>query len=320
MNNTRKSTLQCLLDLKKKSIEAVMRDLATSQTQEHQMKLETRLEQLLQEAEDLEEKLLIYSQSKQEEYWDENLYKINYKQAITQIKQVLESFQGGTGAALFLIKGYDSYCGNYCISHLNNLLKDCGIVKKIHPTGFPTTPPPAPEDLIKKLGGQELYSTLDENMIHLIDELYNSLRGNNILFITINLDYAKPDHTFLNWLVQVFWSKLINYQLPNQKRVKVVGLVTVNEGIADDLFSHLCCNDQDEISQNHFLPLIQEKWKVEEVYKWLCDFSFLDKDDGELIAMANSIALSENADEELRYPKDSKVRLLQDLEKSLSLT
>jgi inactive STAND len=309
MSNSRKEFSRNQLEQAKQDLAIVTRALACPQTPVNEGRLKEQAKQLLTNIEGLEK--LYLSPEDFKDHWDKHIYKINHKKAKAKISNVFSSFSGGSSSALFLIQNYHKYRGNHCVTHLKEKLNDHGTTNKFHKIVFNISP--APGDLIKKLGGRESHNTLEENTAILINELYKSLGRHNILFIEINLDLVKPDNEFLGWLVQDFWDKLINHSSPKVARVKVIGVVTMDEDFSIDLKDDLCCNHSNIIRNDRFLPLPQEKWQRNDVRDWLGNFSLLDNnEDIENIADWVSIEAKGNK-KYLRNPHDIEDRLLRRL-------
>jgi inactive STAND len=318
MSTSRKDFLQNQLKQKKQDLDIVIKAASQPQTPVDGNKLNNQAEHLLTEIEDLEKQLIQLHVSPEhfKEHWDKHIHKINHKKAKAKMCNVFNRFSGGSGAALFLIQDYHKYRGNYCVTHLKEKLNDHGTTNQFYKIVFDI--PPAPGDFIKKLGGKELHDTLETNTIALIDELYKSLGRHNILFIEISLDLVKPDNDFLGWLVQDFWCKLISYSSPKVARSKVIGVVTVDENLSVDLRNNLCCNHSSIIRSDRLLPLPQEKWKEDDVYNWLCNFSLLD-DNEDIKKLANWVAIENKGNKQyLRNPPDIEDRLLRRLKISVN--
>jgi hypothetical protein len=51
--------------------------------------------------------------------------------------------------------------------------------------------------------------------------------------------------------------------------MEIVGVVKIDNSLSS---YELCCSDLNTPSDDHFLPLIQEKWKGDEIAQWLKQF------------------------------------------------
>jgi inactive STAND len=254
---------------KRQDLAAVERDLAIPQSQENEDRLKTRAEQLLDEIEADIATLAKYSIQDRRSEWEKNLYRIDHKQARTQIEKILKGFDvDDAWSALFLIQESDVYCGEYCIQHLRDQLEARGVLKHYHISLLPGDPPSS-EDFVRHLGGKlqlEITSTLTQDIREIIDLLHSSSEGSSILFLEIHLDLVDPDVDFLKWLVQVFWCKLTSRC---KLDMEIVGVVKIDNSLSS---YELCCSDLNTPSDDHFLPLIQEKWKGDEIAQWLKQF------------------------------------------------
>jgi hypothetical protein len=272
------------------------------------------IERIIKDVEDLERKISPNSVHQKIRAWEKHVHKVNYKKAQAKIEKVLNNFSDGSGAALFLIQESQRYCGNYYINHLRERLEQRGIIRH-HPVEISPGNCATPENFIRNLGEKvniNISGSLVVDICQLVDTLYDSLGNSSIMFLEIHLDLVAPYDDFLKWLIEDFWCNLANRRIQAKEHnlgLKIVGVVKTNKKISKELSGIICCASQC-ISEDKFLVLGSEKWKKQEVYNWLRDFSCANKDRATLENIAHSIISTPKV-----FPDSANGQLLRILDK-----
>ena len=174
---------------------------------------------------------------------------------------------------------------------------------------------PVPDTFLKNLAeklARDLSSSQEANLKSVLDGICGSIKGCNILFLHINLEWTEVNGEFMTWIIEHFWCRLID-RLPQLSQynpyIKLVGVVSIDETLPKPTAGSLCCK-RSQVEPTRFQKLPQEKWREKDIHKWLCSFSQLPPDNDRFLQIAQQICNQTKG-----VPDRTKQRLLDVLEK-----
>ena len=236
-------------------------------------KLESELELEL-ESERLKSSAKSYNEAFKK--WEENFYKINFKQAGKILGDILSRFEDKEGAVFFLLQNSQTMGGKWCINKLEKFLQGEGVWNRPYRVGFSSWEQPSPEDFLKRLGGE--LGVEEPSAQTIIDKIFKSLQSGSIVFLELTLFTASTDDNLLDWFFKYFWVPLVaklSDVCQEHPLVKFVAVVAVNDSVSENcLAPELYCTEQ-SFSSNKVLNLPLQEWTEAEIKTWLLRYSEL---------------------------------------------
>lgn len=285
-------------------LDAVEADLKTSQTTEQENALKARAEQILNEIEDLEQKIeeielqgdkpIIKMGS-----LDQTLRKVDFQEAKSIASQLWSYFdKEETIAALLFFERMVNQMGDYCLGEILSILFECEIrTDTLSSQESNACRPPYLVDLsdvvheanrealLQKLGnyhGESLLSQ-DSDMNRLFREKFcQSLRsGDRVLILVKNWEDVVNAPEFLIWFVEVFWKQLVDdikqQVLPKYGRIRIVAVLAAGGAVPDGCMTISAFNSNDCFDVYNPIKVPLTNWTSNDIRKWLMDVQHLDQ-------------------------------------------
>ncbi|MFN7317449.1 MAG: hypothetical protein ACK5SC_00565 [Microcystis sp.] len=224
---------------------------------------------------------------------EEKLPKIDFKEQINTVKNILEQFTD-YGAALFFISDYLNMAGDLFCLEFRKILNDETTDLKHYEVAFSNDSRLDEIGFLQRVGnhlGIEQIENQDEYS-KIIEKLLNIIENGSIVFIELKkIDLLDNKEYFLSWLVENFWKDLTN-KLPLACRVKDINQVRFIILIVDhDIFEE--CSNQPFFCSNQCFSMGQifaitlNEWTETDINTWLTKHSGLPRN---IIAtMASSV-------------------------------
>jgi hypothetical protein len=217
--------------------------------------------------------------------WEANLRRINYHKAIGVVDQVLKGIDDG-GAAVFLLKDCKAMEGRWCVRYIREQLEGRTAAGKLKswPIGFESHQSP---DAVALLGHLGRFVGLDSRPADraqavqaVIDKITDSLQmGTTILLEVTARNAAALPVPLLTWFLDDFWKHLVD-RLPaigaRAPQVVLVAVLVADLGVVQKYPPpELCCKPKQSCGKR-IIDLPLERWKEEEIHRWLIKYSRLE--------------------------------------------
>jgi hypothetical protein len=225
---------------------------------------------------------------------EEKLPKIDFKDQIQNIKNILEQFNE-YGSAIFLINDSFKKAGDLFRLEFKNLLNEETTDLQHYEIGFSVTGKLDEIGFLQELG-RNLGLALDEidnreEYSKIIEKCFNKIENGSIIFLELKkIDLLNNKEYFLSWLVNTFWKRLIEKlpifcQFKDIEQVRFIILVTSDDDIYDE-YSTLPFLCQETFNECHIFPIILDNWQEEQIKIWLHKHSGLNREKSIQIAKA----------------------------------
>jgi Effector-associated domain 9 len=219
------------------------------------------------------------SSQARERLWKAKLPEIDFKDAIARFNSVHDCLKDNGGAALFLIQDGVSLAAPLCIERMLERFKESGgdNLREL-PVGFPAGRPSS-EGVLSALAGH-LGLGHDADTQQVVTQLLGTTRYGGRVWIRVKVPGDLADAPeFLAWLRETFWRPLVeaHERRGDDDRYAIVVLVlVVNAKIARDrLYAEMTCPEGNFLADRFVELVLEERWKLEYIRKWLRLFSGL---------------------------------------------
>jgi hypothetical protein len=310
------------LDILLKQFEAANDDFIKSRSGAEKVTIQEDLEQLEVKIEKLEEEiqnLTTKSSPKTEEgaakvrreydySWQGKIHRINFSQSRKIFEPILSEFENSGDRVLFFLQKSASLGGEWCIQAIKKYLDRLEF--KLAPPReftFGSYEMAEPEPFLNFLASKYNLSLResDEDIRTYLGRINlaicNSLYAGNVFLLHVQIKCELgADDQFVHWFVEEFWHNLC-LQLNPIQLIRVVGILSVDGGVPKNLINELCCT-KNSFNRQKLLSLALQKWKKEEISRWLISYSGLSEppiemDSTKLDRMASSIYSKSNSGE-----------------------
>lgn len=222
----------------------------------------------------------------------EKLPKIDFKEALKIVKNILNEFEEQHGAACFLLNDSLNMAGDLFTLELKDLLNSETTALKHYEIDVSVT---SRFDEIGFLQGMAAHLGLEEinhqdHYSKIIEKIFSSLENGSIVFLELRkIDLLDNKEIFLSWLIDTFWTALIKKmpaacELKEIEQIRFI-LVVSNDDIEEECLELPCFCQEFDMCKALIIPL--QEWKETEIKTWLTKHSGLPKD--RIAAMAKSI-------------------------------
>jgi len=284
MNSTSIEFYKGDLARKHKFLAAVNADLETVPTAEGEIKLQARAKQLLEQIGDLEEKIAKQDREsniplRQCSMFANDLPKIDFRDAMDEIVELLKSFRNSRGDVLLLLQQHLAMAGDLCLRRIQDDLKQATGDFKFYKLGFHSGESLDENGLLNQLAGHlNLVQERDLELLadSIINKICNSVRSGSIIYLEIHKwDDFPFQRTTLSWFIQKFWIPLVTRLDDRAKyaRVKFVAVIVVDSELSPDCFESPCLCELDKHNLFRWLKLTLRNWTQEEIQEWLETYS-----------------------------------------------
>jgi hypothetical protein len=224
---------------------------------------------------------------------EEKLPKIDFKEQINIVKNILEQFTE-YGAALFFINDYLNMAGDLFCLEFKKILNDETTRLNYYEIAFSNDSRLDEIGFLQKVGDYFGIDTIEdrEGYSKIIEKFLSSIENGSIVFIEIkNVDLLDDKKIFLSWLVETFWKDLTK-KLPLACQSKDIEQVRFIILIADhDIFEE--CSNQPFFCSNQCFSMDQifaitlKEWTEQDIRIWLTKHSGLPRN--RIATMASSV-------------------------------
>lgn len=216
-----------------------------------------------------------------ENFWEQDLHKIDYRKAKQQIHAQLKCIDVQAGNVLFLFKNAESLKGDLCVRYLQaEFSNSCGTRLYSLEVNFESVRSPTIDLFTTKLAQRlNIHADSCENRFQQsFSCLENILSASSGLFLKMEIQSrVDANNEFLPWFLNTFWDALKHcLSKVRQKRpdLSVVVVVAISGSLPASLQQQVCCSGQAQLPAK-FLDLPLEEWSVEDITRWLDRFSGL---------------------------------------------
>ncbi|MDZ8241502.1 MAG: hypothetical protein RMZ69_30850 [Nostoc sp. ChiQUE01a] len=264
-----------------------------------ELKLNNQAEATLQKIEELEAKLNNLSSqtgnaNRSFLALEQKLPKIDFKEQITKIKNILEDLLEYRNA-IFLINDSLYMAGDLFSIELKKILEEDTTDLKYYPIVFTVGGSLDEIGFLQGLAGYlgigNIQSKDDYDPI--CNKLNSSIVNGSIIFIEIKkIDLLDNKDSFLCWLLNIF-CKFLNDNLVQTcqskgiELVKLIILVSSDDDILEECSSLEIFCDGQVFKENRIFPITLSQWSEQDINLWLKKYSGLPKN--QITAMAKSI-------------------------------
>jgi hypothetical protein len=310
------------LDILINQFEAAHNDLNKSRSGADKVTIQEGLDQLEVEIEKLEEEiknLTSKSFSKTEEgvskvlreydySWQGKIHRINFSQSRKIFEPILSEFENSGDGVLFFLQKSASLGGEWCIQAIKQYLDRLEFtLAPPREFTFGSYEMAEPEPFLNFLASKYNLSLResDEDIRAYIGRINlaicNSLYAGNVFLLHVQIKCELgTDDQFIYWFVNEFWHNLFQQLKPDQF-IRVVGILSVDGEVSKNIIGELCCT-KSQFNCRKLLSLSLQKWKKEEISRWLISYSGLSEppiemDSTKLGRMASSIYSKSNSGE-----------------------
>jgi inactive STAND len=231
------------------------------------------MEQLWQEIEYLQRK----SENPRLKYlsFTDDLPKIDFSEAMNEVRDLIESFGSDRGNALLLVQDNFLKAGDLCLKRIRDELKSKTGDFKPYIVDFNIVESFTEHfwlELLARQVGLEHERELDSLAESVIDKLCNSVRSGSVILLEIhNWDVLPSQKETLASFLEKFWIPFVS-RLKNgvqHPRVKFIAVIVVESELSSFCFDAPClCNPQEDDTY-WWSRLTLRDWTQEEIKEWL---------------------------------------------------
>ncbi|MFM7875137.1 MAG: hypothetical protein ACKO8M_00965 [Microcystis panniformis] len=262
------------------------------------VRLKRKLDDLDKKIDDLERQLygkdLTVDTNRRSLALEEKLPKIDFKEQINIVKNILEQFTTEYGAALFFINDYLNMAGDLFCLEFKKILNDETTHLNHYEVAFSNDSRLDEIGFLQRVGDYLGIDPIEnrEGYSKIIEKFLSFIENGSIVFIEIKkVDLLDDKKYFLSWLVETFWRDLIKKlplacQLKDIEQVKFIILI-----VDDDIFEE--CSNQPFFCPNQCFNMDQifaitlKEWTEKDIQIWLTKHSGLPKN--KIAPMAKSV-------------------------------
>ncbi|MDE5102816.1 MAG: hypothetical protein O4807_07455 [Trichodesmium sp. St19_bin2] len=215
--------------------------------------------------------------------FEQYLYDIDFEKALKTFQRITSQFNKEGDVALFFIEKCLTNRGDLCLKRLkDDLFSETYNIHRQHfPPCFVTYTLGNLERVIQ--GIAKFFDVKKEEMTVelVINKIGNSLQNNSVLFIEINCDISQPSDIdpLIPWFINVFWKPLrekVNEVAKDYEGIKVVAVITsnllLNSRFSNSELSSYYNRKSRIFSRDKLVKIPLEKWKKEDIKKWLTKY------------------------------------------------
>jgi len=204
-----------------------------------------------------------------------DLPKIDFRDAMDEIVELLKSFRNSRGDVLLLLQQHLAMAGDLCLRRIQDDLKQATGDFKFYKLGFHSGESLDENGLLNQLAGHlNLVQEGDLELLadSIINKICNSVRSGSIIYLEIHKwDDFPFQRTTLSWFIQKFWIPLVT-RLDDRAKyacVKFVAVIVVDSELSPDCFESPCLCELDKHNLFRWLKLTLRNWTQEEIQEWL---------------------------------------------------
>jgi inactive STAND/Effector-associated domain 9 len=203
----------------------------------------------------------------------EDLPKIDFKEAMKIVEGILKQFDTEGGTALFLVEKSHAMAGTYCVARIRESL---GTSTKKCPIEFSPDMGADERALLDRLAGYFDVEEVSDNQQYaqaIVKKICESSRGGTTFFIDLwQWDELLCPDQVLSWFLAHFWVPLSQgLQVVSQtyRGVKAIAVIVIDGDLPQECSKLPCYCTLANFDGQKIVKLPLRKWKLKEIQDWL---------------------------------------------------